>query len=146
MKNAHCCRNRNRWLPIASPIIRCFGCILSFLLSEADFFVDEKDLQTFVGATSQSRFFFACDFLEFLLANLSGQSGRLEIRVSHHAPIFHYVVTCVHWGRQQVLPVISMPHGIEIENWAGGRLRCRVRGCLVERAAKPGGEAAAFIQ
>jgi hypothetical protein len=33
--------------------------ILKKLLSEADFFVDEKDLQTFVGATSQSRFFFA---------------------------------------------------------------------------------------
>jgi hypothetical protein len=31
--------------------------ILKFLLSEADFFVDEKDLQTFVSATSQSRFF-----------------------------------------------------------------------------------------
>jgi hypothetical protein len=103
-------------LPIAPPIIRCFGGILTFLLSEADFFVDEKDLQTFVGATSQSRFFFACDFLAFLLANLSGQSGRLEIHISHHAPIFHYVVTRVHWGRQQVLPVISMPHGIEIEN------------------------------
>jgi hypothetical protein len=34
-----------------------FGCILRSLLFEADFFVDEKDLQTFVGATSQSRFF-----------------------------------------------------------------------------------------
>lgn len=33
--------------------------ILVSLLSEADFFVDGKDLQTFVGATSQSRFFFA---------------------------------------------------------------------------------------
>ncbi|CAG9271177.1 hypothetical protein PCAR4_90043 [Paraburkholderia caribensis] len=34
--------------------------ILKSLLFEADFFVDEKDLQTFVGATSQeSRFFFA---------------------------------------------------------------------------------------
>jgi hypothetical protein len=32
--------------------------ILKVLLFEADFFVDEKDLQTFVGATSQSRFFF----------------------------------------------------------------------------------------
>lgn len=32
--------------------------ILRSLLSEADFFVDGKDLQTFVGATSQSRFFF----------------------------------------------------------------------------------------
>ncbi len=31
--------------------------ILVSLLSEADFFVDGKDLQTFVGATSQSRFF-----------------------------------------------------------------------------------------
>lgn len=31
--------------------------ILHSLLSEADFFVDGKDLQTFVGATSQSRFF-----------------------------------------------------------------------------------------
>jgi hypothetical protein len=27
------------------------------LLSEADFFVDEKDLQTFVGAAFQPRFF-----------------------------------------------------------------------------------------
>jgi hypothetical protein len=46
-------------LPIAPQIIRCFRYILKSLLSEADFFVDEKDLQTFVGATSQSRFFFA---------------------------------------------------------------------------------------
>lgn len=35
----------------------CSLAILRSLLSEADFFVDEKDLQTFVGATSQSRFF-----------------------------------------------------------------------------------------
>jgi hypothetical protein len=32
--------------------------ILVLLLSEADFFVDGKDLQTFVSATSKSRFFF----------------------------------------------------------------------------------------
>jgi hypothetical protein len=32
--------------------------ILTSLLSEADFFVDGKDLQTFVSATSKSRFFF----------------------------------------------------------------------------------------
>jgi hypothetical protein len=31
--------------------------ILQWLLSEADFFVDEKDLQTFVGAAFQPRFF-----------------------------------------------------------------------------------------
>ncbi|VWB95750.1 hypothetical protein BAR24066_04559 [Burkholderia arboris] len=37
----------------------CSLAILRSLLSEADFFVDGKDLQTFVGATSQSRFFFA---------------------------------------------------------------------------------------
>lgn len=37
----------------------CNLAILQSLLSEADFFVDGKDLQTFVGATSQSRFFFA---------------------------------------------------------------------------------------
>ncbi len=37
----------------------CYLVILRSLLSEADFFVDGKDLQTFVGATSQSRFFFA---------------------------------------------------------------------------------------
>ena len=35
----------------------CSLAILRSLLSEADFFVDGKDLQTFVGATSQSRFF-----------------------------------------------------------------------------------------
>lgn len=34
--------------------------ILRSLLSEADFFVDGKDLQTFVGATFQSRFFLPC--------------------------------------------------------------------------------------
>lgn len=34
--------------------------ILKVLLSEADFFVDGKDLQTFVGATFRSRFFFVC--------------------------------------------------------------------------------------
>lgn len=36
----------------------CYVVILRSLLSEADFFVDGKDLQTFVGATFQSRFFF----------------------------------------------------------------------------------------
>lgn len=38
----------------------CYVAILRSLLSEADFFVDGKDLQTFVGATFQSRFFFVC--------------------------------------------------------------------------------------
>lgn len=38
----------------------CSLVILRSLLSEADFFVDGKDLQTFVGATSQSRFFLPC--------------------------------------------------------------------------------------
>ena len=38
----------------------CSLAILRSLLSEADFFVDGKDLQTFVGATSQSRFFLPC--------------------------------------------------------------------------------------
>ena len=37
-----------------------WAAILEYLLSEADFFVDEKDLQTFVSATFRSRFFFAC--------------------------------------------------------------------------------------
>jgi hypothetical protein len=32
------------------------------LLSEADFFVDEKDLQTFVGAAFQPRFFLPAFF------------------------------------------------------------------------------------
>ncbi|CAG2263790.1 hypothetical protein BCCR75502_00916 [Burkholderia sola] len=41
--------------------------ILRSLLSEADFFVDGKDLQTFVGATSQSRFF------------LPGRSARYDV-------------------------------------------------------------------
>jgi hypothetical protein len=31
---------------------------MKFLLSEADFFVDEKDLQTFVGATFPVALFF----------------------------------------------------------------------------------------
>ena len=55
-----CCRQRNRRLPAMSRIGQRVGAILNRLLFEADFFVDEKDLQTFVGATSQeSRFFFA---------------------------------------------------------------------------------------
>ena len=36
--------------------------ILTSLLSEADFFVDGKDLQTFVSATFQSRFFLCIEF------------------------------------------------------------------------------------
>jgi hypothetical protein len=44
---------------ITVAIIRQLGAILKVLLSEADFFVDEKDLQTFVGAAFQPRFFFA---------------------------------------------------------------------------------------
>lgn len=40
----------------------CYVAILRSLLSEADFFVDGKDLQTFVGATFQSRFFSSVDF------------------------------------------------------------------------------------
>lgn len=40
----------------------CYVAILRSLLSEADFFVDGKDLQTFVGATFQSRFFFVRRF------------------------------------------------------------------------------------
>jgi hypothetical protein len=41
-----------------SLIVSCPSYIVEVLLFEADFFVDEKDLQTLIGATSHSRFFF----------------------------------------------------------------------------------------
>ena len=80
----------------------CSLAILRSLLSEADFFVDGKDLQTFVGATSQSRFFFALSF-RFLLRVRApfalALAGRLRVvgfglrrRVR---PVFHHVVTGV---------------------------------------------------
>ena len=126
-------------------MFRSASCILAFLLFEADFFVDEKDLQTFVGATSQSRFFFAYVFREPVLADIGSEDARQRFEISNHAPVFHYVMAGIHWGRQQVLPVIAMPHGIKVE----GRL-CRlsgpVRGRLVERAAHPGGKAMEFVQ
>jgi hypothetical protein len=51
--------------------------ILRFLLSEADFFVDEKDLQTFVGATPQSRFFLPIyQVIENRDVSESGEPGR----------------------------------------------------------------------
>jgi hypothetical protein len=53
------------------------------LLSEADFFVDEKDLQTFVGAAFQPRFFFARRPREPYLASAWGGSGcRLQSSIT----------------------------------------------------------------
>jgi hypothetical protein len=57
--------------------------ILQWLLSEADFFVDEKDLQTFVGAAFQPRFFFARRLHGFYLTPASGGSGcRLQSSIT----------------------------------------------------------------
>ncbi|VWC44890.1 hypothetical protein BLA15816_07374 [Burkholderia lata] len=55
----------------------CSLVILRSLLSEADFFVDGKDLQTFVGATSQSRF-----FLPRLCACYCAYERRLCLRLA----------------------------------------------------------------
>lgn len=76
----------------------CYVAILRFLLSEADFFVDGKDLQTFVGATFQSRFFFVrrLRLLLFVPAapaparrrRVLGLGGRRRVR-----PVFHHVMT-----------------------------------------------------
>jgi len=57
------------------------------LLSEADFFVDEKDLQTFVGAAFQPRFFLPIINLHaprtLYLALASGGSGcRLQSSIT----------------------------------------------------------------
>ena len=76
--------------------------ILQMLLSEADFFVDEKDLQTFVGAAFQPRFFFA-------LIQLPGVHFWW---FGLQAPVFHHVVPCVHRGTQQVVPVVPVPCAI----------------------------------
>lgn len=54
----------------------CYVAILRFLLSEADFFVDGKDLQTFVGATFQSRFFFS----SVRFASYCSYQRRLRLR------------------------------------------------------------------
>ena len=58
----------------------CSLAILRSLLSEADFFVDGKDLQTFVGATSQSRFFFA-PAVPILSDSYCAYERRLRLRV-----------------------------------------------------------------
>lgn len=72
--------------------------ILRSLLSEADFFVDEKDLQTFVGATSQSRFFFA--FWLWIRGRQSvcwrGVVHFAPVGQGWDAPVFHHVPACVH--------------------------------------------------
>ena len=85
---------------ITVAIIRPPGAILKVLLSEADFFVDEKDLQTFVGAAFQPRFFLPLAFRGMITllaaAGCRACSGKLE--AGRHAPIFHYVVSGVHRG------------------------------------------------
>ncbi|MBN3856050.1 hypothetical protein G3N59_21990 [Paraburkholderia sp. Ac-20340] len=86
--------------------------ILNSLLSEADFFVDEKDLQTFVGAALAALFFCLPRMHDRLLAPLSARPvlpGVVFRRFRLQAPVFHYVMPGVHWGTQQVLPVIAMP-------------------------------------
>lgn len=72
--------------------------ILRSLLSEADFFVDGKDLQTFVGATSQSRFFFAplpgaLPRVRAALALARRRGVFCFDRQRRVGPVFHHVVT-----------------------------------------------------
>jgi hypothetical protein len=57
--------------------------ILTLLLSEADFFVDGKDLQTF-SATSKSRFFLLSAQVAYALASASsaGSSGAVSSNAS----------------------------------------------------------------
>ena len=91
----------------------CSLAILRSLLSEADFFVDEKDLQTFVGAAFQAALFFVpinrAHEPRTRHAPLSSlHFGRLWL----HAPVFHHVVPRVHRGTQQVVPVVPVPCAI----------------------------------
>ena len=62
--------------------------------------------------------------------------------VQGQCPVFHHIVTSIHRGRQQVLPVIAVPERVELQD--GGRRairptrRCRFR---PKRTEEPGDEA-----
>jgi hypothetical protein len=97
--------------------------ILNSLLSEADFFVDEKDLQTFVGAAIGCAFFFARQLAAGHGAPpriLSALTTTLLGRFGLQTPVFHYIVPGVHRGTQQVVPVIAVPRTISVELTGGG--------------------------
>ena len=106
--------------------------ILSMLLSKADFFVDGKDLQTFVARLPCPAFF--CPFRSLLLsvprapsiplyrghscagnfAHCNGLCLFKWVRFRRR-PVLHHVMTRVHGRRQQVLPVVAVPCRIEIQ-------------------------------
>lgn len=126
------------------------GCqlvILRFLLTKADFFVDGKDLQTFVSATLRSRFFFARLLFVPALAAAGRRRVRLFVRLGHDGlrPIFHHVVTRIERRREQVLPMIAMPGGIEFGGERRGRRRCTTR-IAAARNTKPVCEAFDAVQ
>ncbi|CAM2158350.1 hypothetical protein FHX57_004241 [Paraburkholderia tropica] len=101
--------------------------ILNSLLSEADFFVDEKDLQTFVGAAIGCAFFLPANKQRDIAPRLQSLRERPTAllplsfrRLGLQTPVFHYIVPGVHRGTQQVLPVIAVPGTIRLELAGGG--------------------------
>jgi hypothetical protein len=80
--------------------------ILSFLLSEADFFVDGKDLQTLSARLPGRAFFCSIE---------SGVVVREKVAVRRRRPVLHHGVRCIHGRREEVLPVIALPGGILIK-------------------------------
>jgi len=75
----------------------------------------------------------------------SCDSGSRPFGPGCDAPIFHYVMSRVHRGRQQVLPVVAVPDRIEWQR-RGGRRRSATSGefpgRLSERCGETGREAA----
>lgn len=103
--------------------------ILQWLLSEADFFVDEKDLQTFVGAALAALFFcLPCAHARSATLCALADWGFRRLRLQ--APVFHYVVPGVHWRTQQVLPVIAVPRSVRFD------LVCRLRAVYFDQPMK----------
>jgi hypothetical protein len=141
------CRTRNDCLWTARLILIKEGAILNFLLSEADFFVDEKDLQTLSARLYRRAFFCPLHPFGHLIISLRTprNRGRCPFRSGRDAPIFHHVMSRVHRGRQQVLPVIAVPDGIERQG--GGRRRQQALsleffGLVGERRGETGRDAA----
>jgi hypothetical protein len=126
------------------------GCPLYFnLCFPKQTFSLTKKISKPLSARLSSRAFF-CPRFAYSWARLVRRRGVVRIVPlgrRRNAPVFDHVTACVHRRRQQVLPVITVPHRIEIENrrriaGPGGLIGYR----LGMRMSEPGEQTADFIE
>lgn len=120
----------------------------SFCFPKQAFSLTKKISKPLSARLFQSRFFLTAP-RRLTTRSVGGRRAVHFVPVVRYrdAPVFHYVATRVHGGRQQVLPMIAVPHGIDFED--RGRVRDWRRffgSCLRVRVDQPRKEAANLIE